>query len=127
MQGPKVRFTYSEPWLGEKNSYPISQAWPLQPTAIPVKKKKLAMRIGGHYRLQEIQPRHFEKLATSCRYSPDALLAALSDLATRLPDEASTIMAERRNSSPGSQMLHLFLDGLASNCKSMLLRLGRGA
>jgi hypothetical protein len=53
--------------------------------------------------------------------------AERSDLATRLPDEASTIMAERRNSSLGSQMLHLFLDGLASNCKSMLLRLGRAA
>jgi serine/threonine-protein kinase HipA len=106
--------------------YDMASAWPY-PKQVPAKKMKLAMRIGGHYRLREIQPRHFEKLATSCRYSPDALLAALFDLATRLPDEASTIIAEMRNTSIGSQMLDLFLDGLASNCKAILVRMGRTA
>jgi hypothetical protein len=30
--GSRVRFTYSEPWLDEASSYPVSLAWPLQPT-----------------------------------------------------------------------------------------------
>ena len=33
-QGSRVRFAYSELWLQERGSYPVSQAWPLQPTAI---------------------------------------------------------------------------------------------
>jgi len=104
--------------------YDIASAWPY-PNQIPVKKMKLAMRIGGHYRLREIQPRHFEELATSCRYSPDALLAALADLAARLPDEASATIAELRNGSIRSHMLHILLDSLVANCKAILVSLGR--
>ena len=104
--------------------YDIASAWPYS-NQIPVKKMKLAMRIGGHYRLREIQPRHFEELATSCRYSPDALLAALADLATRLPDEASAIIAELRKASIHSHMLKILLDGLVANCKAILVCLGR--
>jgi serine/threonine-protein kinase HipA len=33
-RGSRVRFTYSELWLEERGSYPVSQAWPLQPTTI---------------------------------------------------------------------------------------------
>lgn len=104
--------------------YDIASAWPYQ-KQIPARKMKLAMRIGGHDRLREIQPRHFEKLAISCRYSQDALLAALSDLAMRLPDEGSAIISEMLNTSVGSHMLHNLLDGLAANCKTILVRLGR--
>src|SRR5580658_7631473 len=32
--GSSVRFAYSESWLAIRGSYPVSQAWPLQPTAI---------------------------------------------------------------------------------------------
>jgi serine/threonine-protein kinase HipA len=103
--------------------YDIASAWPY-PDQIQAKKMKLAMRIGGHYRLREIQPRHFEELAKSCRYSPEALLAALADLAKRLPDEASTIIAELQNASIRSHMLHILLDGLVSHCKAILVRLG---
>jgi len=104
--------------------YDIASAWPY-PNQIPVKKMKVAMRIGGHYRLREIQPRHFEKLARSCRYSPDELLATLADLATRLPEEASAIIAELRNASIRSHMLHILLDSLVANCKAILVSLGR--
>jgi serine/threonine-protein kinase HipA len=104
--------------------YDIASAWPY-PNQMPAKKMKLAMRIGRHYRLREIQPRHFEELATSCRYSPDALLAALADLATRLPDEASAIIAELRNASIRSHMLNILLDSLVANCKAILVSLGR--
>jgi serine/threonine-protein kinase HipA len=104
--------------------YDIASAWPY-PKQIPVKKMKLAMRIGRHYRFHEIQPRHFEELAASCRYSPEALLAALADLATRLPDEASAIIAELRNASIRSHILNMLVDGLVANCKAILVRLGR--
>jgi serine/threonine-protein kinase HipA len=104
--------------------YDIASAWPY-PNQIPVQKMKLAMRIGRHYRFREIQPRHFEELATSCRYSPAVLLATLADLAIRLPDEASAIITELHDAKIRSHTLHKLLDGLASNCKATLIRLRR--
>ena len=93
------------------------------PKQIPVQKMKLAMRIGRHYRLCEIQPRHFAELARSCRYPVDPLLATLGDLAARLPDEASAIVAELRQAEIADEMLERLLDRLASHCKNVADRL----
>jgi serine/threonine-protein kinase HipA len=46
--------------------YDIASAWPY-PRRIAPQKMQLAMRIGRHYRLKEILPRHFVELAKSCR------------------------------------------------------------
>ena len=102
--------------------YDIASAWPYS-KQIPAQKMKLAMRIGRHYRLREIQPRHFVELAKSCRYSPDALLATLGTLAAQVPDEASAIIAELRQAEIADEMLERLLDGLASHCKNVADRL----
>jgi len=102
--------------------YDIASAWPY-PKQIPVQKMKLAMRIGRHYRLREIQPRHFAELARSCRYSPSSLLATLNELALRLPDEAAEIAAKLRQTKIAGQMLEGLVDGLASHCKIVSNRL----
>lgn len=96
--------------------YDIASAWPY-PNRIPVQKMKLAMRIGRHYRWRAIHARHFEELARACRYSPDALLATLGDLAARLPDEASALVAELRQMRVANVMLGKLLDGLATHCR----------
>src|SRR5262249_44944380 len=70
--------------------YDIARAWPYT-VRLPVQKSKMAMKIGGHYRLREILRRHFQKLALACGYSPDALMDTLRDLCERLPDEASAV------------------------------------
>jgi serine/threonine-protein kinase HipA len=98
--------------------YDIASAWPY-PNQIPVQKMKLAMRIGRHYRWREIHPRHFEELAKSCRYPPGDLLATLGDLAARLPDEASALVAELRQTRIAAEMLRKLLDGIATHCKSV--------
>jgi len=104
--------------------YDIASAWPYS-KQIPAQKVKLAMRIGRHYRLREIQPRQFVELAKSCRYSPDALLATLGNLAAQVPDEASAIIAELRQAEIADEMLERLLDGLASHCKNVADRLTR--
>jgi serine/threonine protein kinase HipA of HipAB toxin-antitoxin module len=52
---------------------------------------KLAMPVGKHYKLREIQPRHFTDLAKSCGYPAEQLLDTLRSLAMRLPDEALAV------------------------------------
>jgi serine/threonine-protein kinase HipA len=103
--------------------YDLASAWPY-PNQIPVQKMKLAMRIGRHYRWREIQIRHFEELAKSCRYSTDTLLAALGDLAARLPAEASALVTELRESGIADQILARLLDGIATHCKNVLRAYG---
>jgi serine/threonine protein kinase HipA of HipAB toxin-antitoxin module len=40
---------------------------------------KLAMQVGRHYRLKEIQPRHFGALAKDCGFSEQAAIQVLKD------------------------------------------------
>lgn len=96
--------------------YDIASAWPY-PRGIPVQKMKLAMQVGRHSRLREIQPRHFEELARACRYPVDLLIAALQELAERLPDESAGLLKEIEVRGMARGVLARLHDGLAAQCK----------
>jgi hypothetical protein len=95
----------------------FDRLWELQ---IPPQKMKLA----GHYRMREIQPRHFEELAKACRYPPDALIAMLRDLSGQLPDEALALLKEVEVTGMARDVLPKLLDGLAAQCKATKRNLG---
>lgn len=95
--------------------YDIASAWPY-PRRIAPQKMKLAMRIGGYYRLRQIQPRHFDELARACRYPRDVLIATLRDLSERLPDEGLSLMKEVEAKGMAHDVLAKLLDGLAAQC-----------
>jgi serine/threonine-protein kinase HipA len=97
--------------------YDIASAWPY-PRRIAPQKMKLAMQIGRHYRLKEIQPRHFVELAKVCRFPADSLLGMLKELAERLPDEGSAAMEENARSGMAGEVLTQLLDGLVAQCKA---------
>jgi serine/threonine-protein kinase HipA len=99
--------------------YDVASAWPY-PRRIPVQKMKLAMQIGRHYRLKEVQPRHFEELAKSCRYPAETLIAVLKDLSERLPDEASALLREVEVRGMTHDVLAKLLDGLSAQCRATL-------
>ena len=84
---------------------------------------KLAMRIGRHYRLREILPRHFADLAKACRFPADALRATLEELAKQLPDEGSAAMREIESSGVAREVLTKLLGGLTAQCKATRLSL----
>jgi serine/threonine-protein kinase HipA len=52
-------------------------------------KLKLAMKVGGEYRLRQIGLRQWQKLARETRLVADELIARLGSMARQLPDEAS--------------------------------------
>lgn len=54
-------------------------------------KLKLAMKIGPDYRLRDIGTREWRRLAERTRVDPDDLLRRITDLASRLPEEAVTV------------------------------------
>ena len=96
--------------------YDIASAWPYLRRR-PIQKIKLALRIGGHYRLREILPRHFRKLALAGSYSPDALLAMLADFSSRLPDVASAHLKETSEKGMSRAVLTKLVDGVAAQCR----------
>lgn len=95
--------------------YDIASAWPY-PRQIPPQKMKLAMRVGRHYRIREIQPRHFAELAKACRYPADALIGMLGELCRRLPDEGVTLLKEVEVRGMARDVLSKLLDGLSAQC-----------
>lgn len=99
--------------------YDIASAWPY-PRQIPPQKMKLAMRIGKHYKVREIQGRHFAELAKACRYPADKLLATLSELSEQLPDEALSVKEDFRETTMTPDVLTRLVDGLVVQCKATL-------
>jgi serine/threonine-protein kinase HipA len=103
--------------------YDIASAWPY-PRRIPPQKMKLAMRVGRHYRIKEIQPRHFEELAKTCSYPAEILIAMLKDLSEQLPDEGLSVLKEFEVRGMSRAVLEKLLDGLAKYCKTTKRNLG---
>ena len=58
---------------------------------INIDKVKVAMKIGGEYRLRNIRHYHWRKLAAELKLDPDATIHRVSDFAARLADEVSGV------------------------------------
>jgi serine/threonine-protein kinase HipA len=58
---------------------------------INIEKAKVSMKIGGEYRLRNIQARHWRKLAVEAKLDPDKTIRRVSDLAGQLADLASAV------------------------------------
>jgi serine/threonine-protein kinase HipA len=59
-------------------------------------KTRLSMKIGGEYRLRDIGPGEWRKLAHDLRIDADALVSRVGAMAARLPDELSAVHAKAR-------------------------------
>jgi serine/threonine-protein kinase HipA len=103
--------------------YDVASAWPY-PRRIPPQKMKLAMRVGRHYRMTGILPRHFQELAKVCRYPADTLLAMLRDLSEQLPDEGLVLLKDVEDRGMARDVLAKLLDGLAAQCSATKRKLG---
>jgi serine/threonine-protein kinase HipA len=64
-----------------------------------IRKTKLAMKIGGEYKLKQIGLRHWQKFARETRVDVDALLSQLTGMAKQLPDEVNA--ARKRSREAG--------------------------
>ncbi len=52
---------------------------------------KLSMKIGGEYRLRNIGPRHWRKLAAEVRRDPDALIERVRNITAQLADNVADV------------------------------------
>ena len=95
--------------------YDVLSAWPLigtGPHALQYKKTKLAMAVHGktaHYKLAEIQQRHWQALAT--RSGVDGAWDAMRDMTQRL-DAALTAVAQRLPGDFPVPLAHAIFQGI---------------
>jgi len=81
---------------------------------IPLRKAKLAMKIGGEYRLSNIGLRSWHKFATELRLDEGLLVARLKTMAAALPDHSATTLRELESEG----LSHVTLTRLADRLKA---------
>jgi serine/threonine-protein kinase HipA len=92
---------------------------------LDMNKVRLAMKIGGEYKLKDIGLRQWRKLARETRVDADALVELLAEMAERLPDEASAAGARARQeglNAPIIERLTAQLVERAAQCRRVLGR-----
>ena len=62
--------------------------------SVDISKVKLAMKVGGEYRLQNIGLRHWQKLAAASRFDEAGLIDRIRATAKAMPDQAAAIQKQ---------------------------------
>jgi serine/threonine-protein kinase HipA len=90
---------------------------------INIDKAKLAMKIGGEYRLRNIGLRHWQKLAAEVRTDADSLIARIRVMAAATPDLVAIIQNKVEAEGlahPTITVLAKRLKSRAKNCRAIL-------
>lgn len=88
--------------------YDVASALPYPSLNTP--RLKLAMKLGGHYRLREIGARELRKLAAGLKQDPDAVIERARDLCEQVPQGAETV----RDQCKRAGLDHPILDQLTA-------------
>jgi serine/threonine-protein kinase HipA len=81
-------------------------------------KLRMAMRIGGEYRMARIRARHWRRLAVSVGVDPDALVARVDELASEAPDALAAATASDDVRALGSDLPARLVDRVAANAEA---------
>jgi serine/threonine-protein kinase HipA len=79
--------------------------------------RKLGMSVGGEYRYDKIEPKHWAREAEACGYDADAAVGCARDLLVRLPDAASDVLARCKEDGLASEQLDRLVRLLAQRCR----------
>ena len=92
--------------------YDLASILPYQ--TINLQKAKLAMKIGGEYRLRNIGLRHWKRFATDLRLNDAWLMERIRTMAASFPDHATSI----RNELEADGLSHVTITRLAQRLKA---------
>jgi serine/threonine-protein kinase HipA len=91
--------------------------------SINIDRAKLAMKIGGEYRLRNIGLRHWRKLAADVHIDAESLITRIRAMAAAMPDLIATIQKEVEAEGlahPTIVVLSRGLKSRAKNCQANL-------
>lgn len=86
-------------------------------------KAKLAMKIGGTYRLRDVGPPEWRKLATELRLDADAIIERTRAMAGSLPDRISTEVRHAHESGLSNPVFRRLGNALSARARACSLRI----
>jgi serine/threonine-protein kinase HipA len=102
--------------------YDIASALPY-PEAVPPRKAKLAMKVGGQYLVSLIGRHEWEKFAAEHRLDKDRLLETIVTMAKALPDLAGRLDAEMRQQKISNALTQKLAHSLAVRSRECLAQM----
>ncbi|HYW11567.1 MAG TPA: type II toxin-antitoxin system HipA family toxin [Longimicrobium sp.] len=84
---------------------------------------KLAMRIGGEYRMRSIARRHWESLAATIGAEPEAVVAIVDEIAAEVPDHLSDVCRRAAEEGAGHPVLERLQAEVTANARACRIRL----
>lgn len=80
---------------------------------INIEKAKVSMKIGGEYRLRDIRPYHWRKLAVELKLDADKALRRVSDVAGQLAEHVSTVKQQMMSEGLKHPIIPLLAEAVA--------------
>jgi serine/threonine-protein kinase HipA len=102
--------------------YDLASALPYE--RIDQRRIKLAMKIGGEYRVRDVAARHFRKLAVELRLDPDETLARVRQLAAALAERVEPIRKQARREGLTHPIVGRLVAELGARAKQCMDALG---
>lgn len=103
--------------------YDLASALPY-PQRIDLQKARLAMKIGGSYRLREIQRRHWEACARDLRLPHQSLIERAEAMIARMTDALPMVAHALHEEGIVDPVIGKLVDGIGTNARASRERLG---
>jgi serine/threonine-protein kinase HipA len=81
---------------------------------------RMAMKVGGYYKFDDVQSRYWERQANLMKFDPEKMVSIVKDLAARIPDGMAAVRDECRADGLTDLVLDKMIDGIAERCKVAL-------
>lgn len=91
---------------------------------LQIRKLKLAMQIGGEYRLWHIERRHWERLADAAGLDPGPLVQRVREVAAAAPDLLVSACREAEADGLAHPVLPRLTDAVAEQARRIIAKLG---
>ena len=102
---------------GRARLAPLYDIASILPYDFDIRQVRLAMRVGGNYRLRDVGPRQWRKLATDLRLDADALVQRVRDMAAMLPDHLAAIRQTAEKKGLDHPLLERLSDALSDRAR----------
>jgi len=102
---------------GRARLAPLYDIASILPYDFDVQRVRLAMKIGGAYRLRDVGPRQWSKLAAELRLKTDELLARIRELAVTLPDKLADVRRAAENEGLDHPLITRLSDALSDRAR----------
>ncbi len=105
---------------GRARLAPLYDIASILPYDFDIRQVRLAMEVGGNYRLRDVGPRQWRKLATDLRLDADALVQRVRDMAAMLPEHLAAIRQTAEKEGLDHPLIERLLDALSDRARHCL-------